>query len=853
MPPLKTVTGVATNAVYGFLIMFLKLYEEQKPDYVAVAFDRGRDTFRTDIYKEYKAHREAAPDDLKVQFDVVRKLLDALGVFHIDMSGFEGDDLIGSMSKHWGSSEVGVSIVTGDRDSLQLVDAHTKVLLTKKGITELLSITEDTIKEVYGYTAAQVVDMKALSGDSSDNIPGVPGVGEKTACKLLAEYHTLDGIYEGIENIKGKLKEKLIANEEIARLSKELATIKTDIPVKEALTDYEVHADEQKITALFTELGFQKMFEKTRAVLGISSEMNLFDIQEGVEHKKVEIHSLSGWPKESFFTDKRVAFSYEIEGKVPHLQFVRGALYNGEESYILSPSDWDPDTFLKMESLASSWIVMDMKHLHHLILASEKELVMYDEKGGVRYYDLPLLAYLLDPARNEYGIDYLQARFPKHGWDFHEEKDLAYVNAYVHSIVDDVLVEVEDKQLFSLYATMELPLTKTLAYMEHRGIYIDQEALEALRVEFTKEAQDLEHGIYELAGEEFNINSPKQLGGILFDKLSLPPTKKTKTGYSTNVEVLESLKDKHPIIDKILSYRTIKKLLSTYVEGLKPLIDEETGRIHTTFNQMVTATGRLSSSNPNFQNIPVRTEQGKRIRSLFIPGKDYISLMSADYSQIELRILAHVSKDEGLCKAFQQGMDVHRYTAAEVLGKSMEEVSDIERSHAKSVNFGLIYGLSDFGLARDLGISRKEAKAYIENYFTRYASIKGYMDGVIAEARETGCTHTLFGRIRELSDINDRNFKLRSMAERMAMNTPIQGSAADLIKVAMNRVSSRMFSEKLSSRLLLQVHDELVVEVVAGEEERVAVILKEEMEGAYTLSVPLVVDVHEGKNWASAK
>lgn len=863
LPPLSNALGVPTNAVYGFLTMLVKLYNDLHPDYVAVAFDKGKETFRTELYADYKGNRPNAPDDLRPQFGLIREVLEALGISVIEQEGYEGDDIIGSLSKKLGNKDTAVYIITGDRDSLQLVDEHSTVFLTKKGISDMLEVRPDTMADEYGYGPDQVIDMKALMGDSSDNIPGVPGVGEKTALKLLTEYGTLEGVYENIEAIKGKLKEKLADNKELAFLSRTLATIKTDMDLAYTLEDFVTNAHETEIVPLFDRLGFHNVTPRLIKAMGLTapaptdSESLFAAFAESPTETKAAVTTLSSEAvTAAFYTNKVLAFHITPAGSHPFRTIATAYVSNGDAVAKLVGNDNDTQTLVAtMLQQAKGIVTEDAKLLMEVTgEATPGPLTLFDENQEPRVWDVTLMAYLVDPTRTNYGISYLCERFgspvvPASGDD---AEFVATVEALL--AMKSVAVEVlTDNGLWDLYKTIELPLIRTLLVMEKNGIYIDKDALETTQARFEAEATELRDAIYKEAGEEFNINSPKQLGVILFEKLNLPVIKKTKTGYSTNADVLDVLRNEHPIIELILKYRTVVKLISTYLEGLKPLIDSKTGRIHSTFNQMVTATGRLSSSDPNLQNIPVRTEKGREIRALFLPGKGYDTLVSADYSQIELRILAHLSEDPALIKAFLDGEDIHRFTAAEVLGKSIEDVTPTERSHAKAVNFGIIYGISDFGLSRDLGITRGEAKDYIELYFSRYPKVKAYMDAMVAEAHETGMVRTMFGRVRALPDINSRNFNRRSFAERTAMNTPIQGSAADIIKLAMNQVAQRLEQEQLTSRLLLQVHDELVLEVVQSEKTKVEALLAEIMDSVVALKVPLIVDVHSATNWADVK
>lgn len=858
LPPLKSATGQPTNAVYGFMTMLIKLFEDLKPDYTVVAFDKGKVTFRTEMYQDYKGNRPDAPDDLRPQFALIREVLRSLGILVLEEEGFEGDDIIGSLANKLASPEMFVRIITGDRDSLQLVGQHAHVMLTKKGISDMLEVSQENMEELYGYGPDKVIDMKALMGDSSDNIPGVPGVGEKTALKLIAAYGDLDGVYANLDAVSGKkLKERLIENKELAYLSRQLATIKTDMDLDYKAEDFTVNYHVSEVEPLFQQLGFSKLTARMTKALCPELDLGGADSLFGAmtEDSALVYKEASQFVPDAY-QGRRLAVYLTLTGKNPFYGLDKAFIYNGQDAFILDGHDEEEVTLLwNALQEAERLVTVQSKELLQIFDLDKPALIdLYGPDGQVRLLDASLMAYLLDPTRTNYGMLYLSERFngPSIKAVGGDQEALSMVMS-LYSIIEDAQGALQDEGLWDLYAHMELPLVRTLLVMEKNGIYIDPEKLKAARISFKAEVEGLQTEIYDLAGERFNINSPKQLGLILFEKLGLPVVKKTKTGYSTDAEVLDTLRLEHPIVEKILAYRTVAKLLSTYVEGLGLLINERTHRIHTTFNQMVTATGRLSSSEPNLQNIPVRSEKGRQIRALFLPGPGYDCLVSADYSQIELRILAHLCGDPALIKAFQDGADIHRFTAAEVLGKAPEEVTSEERSHAKAVNFGIIYGISDFGLSRDLGITRKAAKDYIDLYFSRYPKVRSYMDEVIAKAHENGQVSTMFGRIRKLEDINNRNFNRRSFAERMAMNTPIQGSAADIIKLAMNGVEKGLEEGGFTSRLLLQVHDELVLEVVEEERERVEFLLRDVMEHVVELSVPLIVDVHHAENWALVK
>lgn len=838
IPSLTDSQGRPTNAVYGFLNMLLKLYEQLEPHYVAVAFDKDKHTFRNDLYDGYKATRKPAPDDLRPQFPLIREVLECLGIHVLELEGYEGDDIIGTVARQMEAKDFHIDIVTGDRDALQLVDENVTVHLTKKGITNMLAVTPDVMAAEYGYAPSQVVDMKALMGDTADNIPGVPGVGEKTAAKLIAQFQHVETLYDRIGEVKGKkLQEKLADNKDKAFLSKELATICCSVPVEYSLDMFLPQPRKEDVSALFRSLGFKNMLSRFAAFDRFAS---LADEEPAQDVSLQLLDDLQ--PQDLAGQVVAVEGVYEPAAPLPVLKALAIA---GNQGVFVVPAGREGEYLC---ALADAALVVTSQGKQLVKAASP-----YTDKR-LPLADIILAAYLLDPTRTAYGLAYLSEKFAvplQEGGD--EALRLAGDAQFSFDVWPKAAEALELAGLTTLYDTIEIPLIHTLAVMEMNGFTVDTERLMDMERELSLEADKLEEEIYDDAGETFNINSTKQLGVILFEKLGLPVIKKTKTGYSTDSAVLEALMDQHPMIPKILQFRALKKLISTYLDGLEPLISRETGRIYTSFNQMVTATGRLSSSDPNLQNIPIRTEQGRKIRSLFVPGEGYDYIVSGDYSQIELRLLAHLSQDPTMIDGFKKNQDIHRRTASEVFGIPWDEVTPEQRSHAKAVNFGIIYGISDFGLARNISISRQQAKEYIDSYFARYSTIHAYMDKLVAEARETGMAKTMFGRIRTLTDINSKNFTRRSFAERTAMNTPIQGSAADIIKLAMNAVQDELERRSLRSRLLVQVHDELVLEVPADEREEVETLLKDTMEHIVTLSVPLVVDIHCGRNWEEAK
>lgn len=837
-PTMTSPDGVPTNAVYGFLRMLLSLYRELDPAYVAVTFDKDRQTFRMEMYDGYKATRKPAPAELVLQFDLILEVMHVMGVAVYSLSGYEGDDVLGTLSARY-EKELPVAIVTGDRDALQLASDRTTVYLTQKGISSMSEMTPKAVEEKYGITPSQVIDMKALMGDTADNIPGVPGIGEKTALKLLTQYKTLDNLYAHVDEIKGAQGKKLAAGKDMAYLSYKLAAIKRDVPMETTLEEMAqpVHISEMK--ELFSRLGIN--------LLSQFGELPRFTAL--AEAKKEEVakagEKAEDWKDGLSFEGKETAISFDLEGTAPFFKAKGVVIAENGHAYLVKAEQFGKAA----EALRKAKVV---------ITENSKPIMETDFPWeGIPFFDTTIAAYLLDPTRTTYPLSYLAGLFKKPEIYADEMKDFASkgaaVSLFLLSIYEDARDMLKKNGVEKLYDEVEQPLVKVLAAMEKAGIATDTKRWEEVHADMKSREEALISKIYEQAGEEFNINSPKQLGHILFEKMGLPAGKKTKTGYSTAADVLEELAEQYPFVKNILEYRSLSKLISTYLEALPLLIRKETGRIHTTFNQTVTATGRLSSSDPNLQNIPVRTEEGKKIRSLFVPGEGYDSFISSDYSQVELRVLAHMSEDEGLIRAFLNKEDIHRRTAAEVMGIPFEDVTPEQRSHAKAVNFGIIYGISDFGLARQLGITRTAAADYIKAYFERYPSIHAFMNRMIEDARKTGRAVTLYGRYRELADINSKNFQRRSFAERTAMNTPIQGTAADIMKMAMIAVYDKMKAGNFKSRVLLQVHDELVAEVTADEKEAVAKLLKETMESVVSLRVPLVADVNEGKNWAETK
>ena len=849
LPPLTDSQGRPTNAIFGFSNMLTKLLTELQPDKLVIAFDKGKTTFRTERYADYKGTRDKTPEELLAQIPLLHEFAAAFGISFIEKERYEADDIIGTLATKAAGAGHEVMVVTGDRDALQLVRPNLKVLLTKKGISELKEYDEAVFTEEYGFAPIKLIDLKGLMGDTSDNIPGVPGVGPKTASKLLLEYGSLEEVLNHIEDISGKkLKERLTENKEQAILSKELATIECQVPDMDLdWPSYSITPDHQRMQAFCDSYELKAVWKNFVKIYGEGETEILLDFSAPAA---VEVDlSYDIWEEaaveKELSTAESIVVSGVFTGKAPFAKLTGAAVCVLPTKKLGFIADSEGLSVLQKSMSEKSAVVKGLKAYYQAGVAAADS-----------FFDIELVAYLLAPEASKYELDrlvqeYLPSLQKPEGLTGEQAETVweAYALASLQPVLAAKLAELK---LEKLYADIELPLVEVLAAMEQNGIYINREELDKKGAELDARLKNLQDDIYVLAGTEFNINSPKQLGEVLFERLELPPVKKTKTGYSTNAEVLETLRDKHPVVEQVLQYRTLSKLKSTYIDGMRDLIGAE-GRIYTSFNQTVTATGRLSSSDPNLQNIPVRTEEGRTIRALFEPGEGYDCLLSADYSQIELRILAHVSQDELFMDAFKKEQDIHARTASEVFGVPLEQVSSELRRHAKAVNFGIVYGISDFGLAKDLHIARKDAKSYIDNYFARYTGVKQFIDDTVEQAHKDGFVKTIFDRRRELPAINSRNFMQRSLAERMAMNTPIQGAAADIIKLAMIAVYHKLQAAGVKSRILVQVHDELVLEVVDSEREQVESILKETMENVVKLSVPLLIDMHAGKNWAEAK
>ena len=874
IPDLTNSEGLHTNAVYGFLNILFKILDEEQPDYLTVAFDVHAPTFRHKMYDAYKGTRKPMAEELRQQVPLMKEMLTAMGVTIVEKEGYEADDLLGTIAKQSEAQGLEVSIVSGDRDLLQLASDHIKIRIpkTKRTGTEIEDYLAKDVVEKYQVTPLQFIDVKALMGDSADNIPGVPGIGEKTATALIVSYGSIENAHDHLEEIKpNRAKQNLSEHYDMAQMSKELATIEIHAPIEYSLED-------AKLGNLFTEEAYlmckRLEFKNMLSRFDIDAPKNLAEEHFTFVTDKKQISDIfkkakkAGHigccllPGEGIITEQLSLFEQPKEQQVIEGMSIA---FSEEDIYYLSAgTEVSAEELLEeireLSGGQTKVSVMDLKETLKTLPLPEND----------RYFDASVAAYLLNPLKNDYpyedlakdyaGLmipsktDLLGKESPVKAKQAKPEAFLKYIcyMAYIPwKTRDRLLEELNNTGMQTLYDTIELPLVYTLSDMEKEGVHVDAEELKRYGEELAAQIAVLEKEIYEGAGETFNINSPKQLGHILFEKLEMPYGKKTKTGYSTAADVLEKLAVEYPLVSKILEYRQLAKLKSTYADGLANFIEED-GRIHTNFQQTVTATGRLSSTDPNLQNIPIRMELGRMIRKVFLPKDGYV-FVDADYSQIELRILAHMSGDEMLIQAYREAQDIHRMTASQVFYTPFEEVTDLQRRNAKAVNFGIVYGISSFGLSQDLSISKKEAQEYIERYFESYPKIKEFLDGCVEKAKKDGYSVTMFGRRRPLPEISSSNFMQRSFGERIAMNAPIQGTAADIIKIAMNRVHRRLIDEGLKSRLLLQVHDELLIEAAPDEVDEVKKILDEEMKGAADLSVELEIDTHTGKNWYEAK
>lgn len=869
---LSTSEGVYTNAVYGFINILLKYMEEENPDHIGVAFDLKGPTFRHTEFSEYKANRKGMPEELALQVPIIKEVLDAMNIKRLEHEGFEADDILGSVSLCAEEEGMEVVILTGDRDSLQLASKTTKIKLpvTRSKVTETEEYDYNGVLNHYGVTPTQFIDVKGLMGDPSDNIPGVPGIGEKTALKLIKQFGSIDNIYGNIEEVeRATIKKSLLENKEIALLSRKLSLIDREMPhlcnIEELkIQDY----NSEKLYKLFVELEFKSLIEKLG--LGINNNIDIVQRETTVFAQTEELHNLKqNIIKAKMFSvfpliDKINNFEYKMSGL--------GICYEeGKLCYIHINNSLNEESFLS--EFKDIFENQDIKKIGHDI----KNTLVYFKNKNIEVkglsFDTMIAAYIVNPSRatytvSELGMEYLDEKIvgieelSGKGKSFTNFSDMkkeeissaaaAYAEAILklYSKLDLIIDEHNQKEL---YYEIELPLIEVLADMETWGFKIDGEGLKKLSCELEDKINIITKEIFSISGEEFNINSPKQLGVILFEKLKLPVLKKTKTGYSTNAEVLEELSSQHEIISWILEYRQLVKLKSTYVDGLLPLINPLTGRIHSSFNQTVTVTGRISSTEPNLQNIPIKLQAGREIRRVFIPESEEYILADADYSQIELRILAHITEDENMIKAFIDKEDIHTSTASNIFAVPREEITPLMRSRAKTVNFGIIYGMGDFSLSKDLGITKKEAKKYIDNYLGKYPKVKQYMHDIVQEGKDNGFITTLFGRRRYLPELKSSNFNVRSFGERIAMNTPIQGSAADVIKIAMVRVFNELKKRNMKSRLILQVHDELIIETYVDEKVQVVELLRDCMENSAKLKVPLVAEVKTGNSWYETK
>lgn len=839
--------GTPTNAIYGFLNILLKLIKEQEPDYICAAFDVKAPTFRHKQYEGYKAQRKPMPEGLAAQMPLAKDVLRAMGVTILEKEGYEADDIIGTVARLCEESEISCFIATGDKDDLQLASDKTKVILTvtKSGYNETIIYDDKAVKEKYHVTPTEFIDVKALMGDPSDNIPGVKGVGEKTAMSLIEKHHSIEYIYENIDGIglKGAMLQKMKDGREMAFMSKELATINRNTPI-------EFNAEECVFDGFENNCELYEILKR----LELNSIIKKLDLSGGDNVKE----------NEDIFKD----FSYQVGDK---------NMISGDKVTVVLDFDGDNISSAAVGAGNNAVVLNEQDDIKELLEDDSVAKVMFDVKEAIVKLncridiknisdDTAIAAYLVDPAKNEYTIEKLASEYFGTVIEKPEVKQLSLLDdvetdrseylakcAVALGVLNECIGDkIKENGQEKLYQEVELPLVTVLAHLEINGFLVDDNQLKEFADKLGEKIDALTNEIYMLAGEEFNINSPKQLGVILFEKLELKPVKKTKTGYATNADVLEKLRDKHPIVNFIMEYRQLAKLKSTYCDGLTAVVNPNTHRIHSVFTQTVTVTGRLSSTEPNLQNIPTRTELGREIRKMFVAKEGYV-LVDADYSQIELRVLAHIANDETMINAFRNNEDIHAVTASQVLGIPLEDVTKEQRSSAKAVNFGIVYGIGEFSLAQDLHISVKEAKAYIESYLEKYHGVRNYMESIKEQAKKDGYVKTMLNRIRYIPELKSPNYNIRQFGERVALNTPIQGTAADIIKLAMVRVDNRLINEGLKSKLILQVHDELIVEAHKDEVDKVKQILSEEMQGAMELNVPLKVDMSTGHSWYDAK
>ena len=864
---LSTREGLPTNAIFGFVNILLKLLEEEQPEGLAVAFDLKAPTFRHLAYEGYKAQRKGMPEELAVQMPVLKRLLDAMNIRRYELEGWEADDLLGTMARVNGEEGGQTVVVTGDKDSLQLITDSTTVKLvsTRMGRTTTRNMTPEVFREEYGFDPIHIIDLKALMGDTSDNIPGVKGIGEKTAMALLAQYPSIDDLYANLDTVEVKpaARKKLVEGEGDARMSYDLATIRCEAPMDFHPQDtlrQPFHNDE--LYQLLLELEFSKLIDK------LEVRPTSTPVAQAVEEPpeiRVEGVYLTGEEQLAQVLPKWQAAQYVVVLPLPNLDGVTVSLSEGDKDWLydVRSSRYEGD----YQAFLAQLFGPGVKKVAHGVKELCEKLLDEGIQGEGFVFDTQLAAYLLDPTAGSYDLSKLSMQYFRKELEesraWRDEEAFGALsdqvkaqakwyadNAFIDALYEKLAPQLDELGLTKLLQEMEIPLCSVLANMERRGVLVDKGALSRFGEMLTGRIMDTQKAIYEQAGEEFNILSPKQLGHILFEKLGLPPVKKTKTGYSTNAEVLEKLQYQHPIVSLVLEYRQLTKLNSTYVEGLSKVIAPD-GRIHTSFQNTVTATGRLSSTEPNLQNIPVRTALGAEMRTMFGARPGWV-LVDADYSQIELRLLAHMSGDEAMIQAFRDGVDIHTVTASQVFGVSPDRVTGDMRRAAKAVNFGIVYGISPFSLSQDIHVSVAQAKSYMEKYFEHYAGVRAYMDGVVEQGKSQGYVSTMYGRRRWLPELKSSNFNTRSFGERVALNMPIQGTAADIIKLAMIRVEHRLAQEGLQAQLVLQVHDELIVECPQEEADTVARLLTQEMEGVAQLAVPLTAEAKVGQTWAEA-
>ena len=893
---LTTKDGKYTNAIYGFLAILFKLLEDENPDYIGVTFDLKAPTARHKMYEGYKANRKGMPTELAEQMPIIKDVLRAMNIDIIEKEGYEGDDIIGTLSRYGEQKGLEVVILSGDRDTFQLATDNVRINIprTKAGKTETEIFNREKVKEVYGIEPKQLIEVKGLQGDTSDNIPGVPGIGEKTALSLVQKYETIDNLYAKLESgeadVKGKQKEKLEQNKDLAYLSRTLGEINTKVPIEDTLEELKLEEwDKPKVLEIFKELNFKRYIDRfnLQNEVGIEKLQDEKNIENQYEIKEKSIEEI----KEILKKQKQMIFYVntvkdEDENKIIKEKISGISVFNPivSEAYYINLKDDDT----KIQDLKE---IFEDREIQKIGIDLGRIYILLKQDGidfnGLSY-DASIAAYILNPTNNKLKLEDLAEQYleidineilgnssEQKGQQINlfdamqtiEESDkklkeenakkletekYALYSYIIYKLQEVTMKKLEEINAVKLFNKIDMPTVTVLANMQWNGMYADEEELNKFGNQLKEQLEIKTKMIYEMAGEEFNINSTKQLGEILFEKMKLPVVKKTKSGYSTDVDVLEKLKSEDPIISEILDYRQLMKLNSTYVEGLKPYINPKTKRIHSFFHQTITATGRISSTEPNLQNIPTRFELGKQVRKIFKPeqGKVYID---ADYSQIELRVLAHMSEDTHMVQAFKEGQDIHRQAASKVFKTPMGEVTKEQRSNAKAVNFGIVYGISDFGLGEQLGISRKIAKKYIEEYLQEYAGIKNFMDEMKEKAKETGYVETLFNRRRYIPELKSNNYMVRQFGERAAMNTPIQGTAADIMKIAMINVYKKLIEEKLDAKIVLQVHDEMMIETSLEEAERVKEIVKNEMESAIELKVPLIAEVSEAENWYECK